>query len=76
MALHSYLSHENAIRREEQRFREAARKSSFLVAPRQGEGGQHVDCETSRQIFGFDDEKFAVAESNMTGRVMQNNSLW
>lgn len=54
----------------------AASKSSSAVASRQGETSHHVDCETSRQIFGFNYEKCAVAESNMTGGVVQNNSLW
>lgn len=67
-----------------QRFRKAARvgmetaaKSSFVVALQPEEGGaHHADCQTSRQIFGFNYEKCAGAESTMTGGVLQNNSLW
>lgn len=62
---------------------ETALKSSFIVASRRGErerggggGGDHADSETSRQIFGFNYKKCAGAESNMTGGVLQNNSLW
>lgn len=60
---------------------ETAAASSFIVASRRGEregggAGNHADSETSRQIFGFNYEKCAGAESNMTGGVLQNNSLW
>lgn len=40
-----------------------------------GGRNDYFDFKTSKQIFGFNDEKCSGAQSNVIGGVQQNNSL-